>query len=97
MVLLRLSGSFWHRRETVLRNARAYMYLLQRIPELIDADVADPDDLLDQVVDAETGKLATSSQTGAAPTGMATGMLSSIRARIPTRGRSRGPFPLNFS
>ena len=52
-VLLGLSGRFWHRRETVLANAAAY--LRQRIPELADVDVLDPDDLVDVVTDVETG------------------------------------------
>ena len=38
VVLVALRGRFWHRRETVLRNARAY--LMQQIPEACRA----PDD-----------------------------------------------------
>lgn len=53
IVLLALQGRFWHRRETVLRNARAY--LMNAIPELADVDLADPDDLLDEIVDEEFG------------------------------------------
>lgn len=56
VVYVALRGKFWHRRETVLRNARAY--LLQQIPELIDVDVANPDDLLDEIIDEETGVVA---------------------------------------
>ena len=55
VVLLSLRGRFWHRRETVVRNARAY--LLQQIPELSDVDLLDPDDLLDVVTDEETGMM----------------------------------------
>ena len=53
VVLLALRGRFWHRRETVLNNARAY--LLNAIPELADVELADPDDELDVVTDPETG------------------------------------------
>ena len=38
-VYLTLSGRFWHRRETVLANAAAF--LRQRIPEIADVDVRD--------------------------------------------------------
>ena len=53
IVLLRLSGRFWHRRETVVRNARAF--LMAAIPELSDVELADPDDELDVIYDEETG------------------------------------------
>ena len=56
VVLVALRGRFWHRRETVLRNARAY--LMQQIPELADVELADPEDELDVVKDAETGLVA---------------------------------------
>ena len=52
-MLLELRGRFWHRRETVLANAR--VYLMRAIPELADVDVFDEDDLLDVVYDDETG------------------------------------------
>ena len=53
VVYVKISGAFWHRRDTVLENARTY--LLAEIPELIDVDVLNPDDLLDEVTDEETG------------------------------------------
>lgn len=53
VVLIGLSGRFWHRRETVLRNAAAY--LRRAIPEIASVEAADPDDLLDCIVDDETG------------------------------------------
>ena len=56
IVLVKLSGRFWHKRATVLRNCRTY--LMQRIPELSDVDLADPDDELDLIYDDETGELA---------------------------------------
>ena len=49
VVELALSGRFWHRRETVLRNAGAY--LMAAMPEISGVVVSDPDDLLDQVFD----------------------------------------------
>jgi hypothetical protein len=55
VVLLSLYGRFWHRRETVLANAAAF--LRRRIPEIADVDVADPDDLVDIVYDDETGQV----------------------------------------
>ena len=55
IVLLELRGRFWHRRETVLANAR--VYLMRAIPELADVDVFDEDDLLDVVYDDETGEV----------------------------------------
>ena len=55
-VTLQLSGRFWHRRETVMRNAATW--LQQRIPELADVSPADERTLLDVVieVDGETGQ-----------------------------------------
>ena len=55
VVLLQLSGRFWHKRVNVLANARRY--LMYAIPELSDVDVFDPDNLLDTVVDEETGDI----------------------------------------
>lgn len=56
-VILRLSGAFWHRRETVL--GRAAMYLNARIPEIVEVNVADATELEDfeDVVDEDTGEL----------------------------------------
>ena len=45
--------SFWHRRETVMRNAA--VFLQQRIPELAEVEVADERMLLDVELDDETG------------------------------------------
>ena len=53
IVQLSLRGCFWHRRETVVRNARAW--LLAAIPELCDVELLDPDDEDDTIVDDETG------------------------------------------
>ena len=53
IVILTLSGRFWHKRETVLRNAAAF--LTAEIPEIAEVTVADEGDLLDKVVDDETG------------------------------------------
>lgn len=55
VILVQLSGRFWHRRETVLRNADTFVR--SKIPEVIAVDVVDPDDLLDQIYDDETGAL----------------------------------------
>lgn len=55
VVVLTLRGRFWHRRETVLRNAGAF--LSQRIPEIAEVTVADEEELLDTLVDEETGAL----------------------------------------
>ena len=55
IVLLELRGRFWHRRETVLANAR--VYLMRAIPELADVDVFDEDNILDVVYDDETGEV----------------------------------------
>uniref|UniRef100_A0A7S0JE06 Uncharacterized protein n=1 Tax=Calcidiscus leptoporus TaxID=127549 RepID=A0A7S0JE06_9EUKA len=55
VAVLTLSGRFWHRRATVLRNAKAW--LRRRWPELSDAQVADPDDVLDVIFDDETGEV----------------------------------------
>jgi hypothetical protein len=55
VVLVSLRGAFWHRRETVLQNARAF--LMQKIPELAEVDIFDASDLLDQIFDEETGAL----------------------------------------
>lgn len=52
-VTLQLSGKFWHKRETVMRNAAAW--LQQRIPELADVSPADERTLLDVEMDEETG------------------------------------------
>ena len=52
-VLLSLGGRFWHKRETVLRNAAAF--LRARIPEIADVELAAPDELDDIVYDDETG------------------------------------------
>ena len=51
VVYVELNGRFWHKRSTVLRNARAY--LLRAIPELADVDVLDSDELLDTIVDED--------------------------------------------
>ena len=53
VLVISLSGRFWHRSETVIRNARAY--LMNEIPELSDVELADPDDELDTITDEETG------------------------------------------
>lgn len=55
IVYLRLSGVFWHRRSTVMRNAGAF--LLRRIPELTAVEPDDPDDLIDIEYDEETGEV----------------------------------------
>lgn len=44
-IALSLSGSFWHRRETVLQ--RAAVWLNARMPEVSEVTVEDADDLLD--------------------------------------------------
>ena len=54
-VTLELRGRFWHRRETVLRNAA--VYLRQRIPELAEVDVADARMLMDVERDPDTGEV----------------------------------------
>jgi len=56
-VILRLSGAFWHRRETVL--GRAAMYLNARIPEIVEVNVEDASELEDfeDVVDEDTGEI----------------------------------------
>ena len=56
-VILRLSGAFWHRRETVL--GRAAMYLNARIPEIVEVNVEDTSELEDfeDVVDEDTGEI----------------------------------------
>ena len=56
-VILRLSGAFWHRRETVL--GRAAMYLNAKMPEIVDVNVADPTELEDSedIYDEDTGEL----------------------------------------
>ncbi|CAE7462096.1 unnamed protein product [Symbiodinium sp. CCMP2456] len=46
MVIIHLYGAFWHKREDVLRRVKKY--LIQRIPEIADVDVEDPDDLVDE-------------------------------------------------
>lgn len=53
VVVLSLSGRFWHKRETVLANAGAF--LRQRWPEICDVIVGDPGSLRDVVRDDETG------------------------------------------
>jgi hypothetical protein len=52
IVVLALSGRFWHKRETVLRNAGAF--LMRAIPEIADVVPSDDEDLLDRVYDEET-------------------------------------------
>ena len=56
-VILRLSGAFWHRRETVL--GRAAMYINARIPEVLEVNVEDPSELEDVelIVDEDTGEV----------------------------------------
>ena len=56
-VILRLSGAFWHRRETVL--GRAAMYINARIPEILEVNVEDPSELEDVelIVDEDTGEV----------------------------------------
>ena len=54
-VTLELSGRFWHRRETVLRNAA--VFLQRRIPEVAEVDVADERQLLDFEVYDDTGEV----------------------------------------
>jgi len=56
-VVLRLSGAFWHRRETVL--GRAAMYINARIPEVLEVNVEDPSELEDVelIVDEDTGEV----------------------------------------
>lgn len=54
-VFVELRGRFWHRRETVVANARAF--LMRAIPELCDVDVFDEENLLDTLFDEETGAL----------------------------------------
>ena len=61
IVYVALTGKFWHRRDTVLENARTY--LMQKIPELADVDVADQDKLLDEIVDEETGAVTENRQS----------------------------------
>ena len=46
IVFIHLYGAFWHNREDVLRRVKKY--LMQRIPEIADVDVSDPDDLIDE-------------------------------------------------
>ncbi|CAE7454246.1 DTD1, partial [Symbiodinium pilosum] len=46
MVFIHLHGAFWHNREDVLKRVRKY--LMQRIPEIAEVDVEDPDDLIDE-------------------------------------------------
>ena len=53
VVVVSLSGRFWHKRETVLRNCE--VYLTRAIPEVFEVAVADEDDLLDKLIDEETG------------------------------------------
>ena len=55
IVVLSLSGQFWHKRETVMRNAGTF--LMQVIPEIADVVPADEDDLLDKIFDGDTGAL----------------------------------------
>ncbi len=55
VVVLTLRGRFWHRRDTVLRNAAAY--LMNEMPEISSCEIGDPDELLDLVYDEETGQL----------------------------------------
>lgn len=84
-VSIMLSGKFWHRRETVLANAGTF--LRQRIPEICEVDVADPDMLIDVVTDEETGVVL---EDRRAPD------LSGDRATLEYQGidpDSRGPFP----
>ena len=56
-VILRLSGAFWHRRETVL--GRAAMYINARIPEVMEVNVEDPSELEDVelIIDEDTGEV----------------------------------------
>eukprot|EP00568_Trieres_chinensis_P002729 CAMPEP_0183308898 /NCGR_PEP_ID=MMETSP0160_2-20130417/22896_1 /TAXON_ID=2839 ORGANISM="Odontella Sinensis, Strain Grunow 1884" /NCGR_SAMPLE_ID=MMETSP0160_2 /ASSEMBLY_ACC=CAM_ASM_000250 /LENGTH=216 /DNA_ID=CAMNT_0025472815 /DNA_START=58 /DNA_END=708 /DNA_ORIENTATION=+ len=56
-VVLRLSGKFWHRRETVL--GRAAMWLNARMPEIIEVRVEDMAELEDfeDVTDEFTGEV----------------------------------------
>mmetsp|Transcript_17522 Transcript_17522/g.32970 ORF Transcript_17522/g.32970 Transcript_17522/m.32970 type:complete len:153 (+) Transcript_17522:69-527(+) len=46
VVIVHLYGAFWHRRQDVLRRVKKY--LMQRIPEIAEVDVEDPDDLVDE-------------------------------------------------
>eukprot|EP00490_Sorites_sp_Unknown_P019564 CAMPEP_0114640810 /NCGR_PEP_ID=MMETSP0191-20121206/1908_1 /TAXON_ID=126664 /ORGANISM="Sorites sp." /LENGTH=177 /DNA_ID=CAMNT_0001852781 /DNA_START=26 /DNA_END=557 /DNA_ORIENTATION=+ len=46
MVYIHLYGAFWHNRADVLRRVKKY--LMQRIPEIAEVDVSDPDDLIDE-------------------------------------------------
>ena len=52
-VVLGLHGRFWHERTTVL--ARVSQFLTDRIPEIIDVGVVDPDMLLEENNDFEEG------------------------------------------
>lgn len=56
-VILSLDGKFWHRRETIL--ALAAIWLNARMPEIVEVNVEDPDELLDfrDVFDEDTGEL----------------------------------------
>ena len=85
IVQVSLRGRFWHRRETVLRNARAY--LLDSIPELCDVELLDPDEIDDTVIDPETGAII---EDRRAPD------WNGDRATLTYQGidpDSRGPFP----
>jgi len=64
IVLLELRGRFWHRRETVLANAR--VYLMRAIPELADVDVFDEDDAADAAEHDWGLDLHTADEEGAA-------------------------------
>ncbi|CAL1168026.1 unnamed protein product, partial [Cladocopium goreaui] len=46
MVFIHLYGAFWHNRADVLRRVKKY--LMQRIPEIAEVDVSDPEDLIDE-------------------------------------------------
>lgn len=52
-VTIRFTGRFWHRRADVL--ARVSSYLKQRIPEVTDVNVEDPEQLQD--IEKETRRL----------------------------------------
>ena len=52
IVVLTLSGRFWHKRETVMRNAGAF--LMRAIPEIADVVPSADEDLLDCIYDEET-------------------------------------------
>jgi len=57
IVVLSLKGEFWHRRETVL--GRAAMWLNACMPEIVEVNVADMDELKDfeDIIDEYTGEV----------------------------------------